>query len=69
MLPRLIALFRERGFTFITLPQAASDPAYGFDPNIGYPGGGTLQELVAKVKNVNFPDNTKPYKELDQMCR
>jgi len=69
MLPRLIALFRERGFSFVSLPQAESDPAYAFDPNIGYPGGGTLQELVAKVKGVNFPDNTKPYKELDGMCR
>ena len=69
MLPRLIALFRERGFTFVTLPEAESDPAYAYDPNIGYPGGGTLQELVAKVKGVNFPDNTKPYKELDAMCR
>jgi peptidoglycan/xylan/chitin deacetylase (PgdA/CDA1 family) len=69
MLPRLIALFRRRNFTFVTLPQAESDPAYAFDPNIGYPGGGTLQELVAKIKGVNFPDNTKPYKQLDTMCR
>ena len=69
MLPRLIALFRERGFTFVSLPQAESDPAYAFDPNIGYPGGGTLEELVSKIKGVNFPDNTKPYKELDSMCR
>jgi peptidoglycan/xylan/chitin deacetylase (PgdA/CDA1 family) len=69
MLPRLIALFRQRNFTFVTLPKAESDPAYAFDPNIGYPGGGTLQELVAKIKGVNFPDNTKPYKQLDTMCR
>jgi peptidoglycan/xylan/chitin deacetylase (PgdA/CDA1 family) len=69
MLPRLIALFRERGFQFITLQQAEQDPAYSFDPHIGYPGGGTLQELTAKVRGVNYPDNTKPYKELDRMCR
>ena len=69
MLPRLIALFRERGFTFVSLPQAEADAAYAFDPNIGYPGGGTLQELVSTIKGVNFPDNTKPYKELDGMCR
>jgi hypothetical protein len=69
MLPQLIALFRSRGFQFVTLQQAEQDPAYRFDPNIGYPGGGTLQELVAKVKGVNFPDNTKPYKQLDRMCR
>jgi peptidoglycan/xylan/chitin deacetylase (PgdA/CDA1 family) len=69
MLPQLIALFRSKGFQFITLDQAQKDPAYSFDPNIGYPGGGTLQELTAKVKGVNFPDNTKPYKQLDAMCR
>jgi peptidoglycan/xylan/chitin deacetylase (PgdA/CDA1 family) len=69
MLPKLIAQFRERGFTFVSLPEAESDPAYAFDPAIGYPGGGTLQELVAKVKGVNFPDNTKPYKELEAMCK
>jgi peptidoglycan/xylan/chitin deacetylase (PgdA/CDA1 family) len=69
MLPRLIALFRERGFEFVTLQQAESDPAYAFDPNIGYLSGGTMQELVANVQKVNFPDNTKPYKELDSLCR
>lgn len=69
MLPRLIALFRERGFEFVTLQQAESDPAYSFDPNIGYPGGGTLMELVSHVKNVNFPDNTEPDKKLDSLCR
>lgn len=69
MLPQLIALFRSKGFTFITLPQAEQDSAYSFDPNIGYLSGGTLEELVSQVKHVNFPDNTKPYKELDAMCR
>jgi peptidoglycan/xylan/chitin deacetylase (PgdA/CDA1 family) len=69
MLPQLIVLFRAKGFEFVTLQAAEKDPAYGFDPNIGYPGGGTLQELTAKVKGVNFPDNTKPYKQLDALCR
>ncbi|WP_263380380.1 polysaccharide deacetylase family protein [Granulicella paludicola] len=69
MLPRLIALFRSKGFEFVTLEQAQKDPAYSFDPNIGYPGGGTLEELVAKIKGVNFPDNTKPYKKLEKLCQ
>jgi peptidoglycan/xylan/chitin deacetylase (PgdA/CDA1 family) len=69
MLPRLIELFRTKGFEFVTLQEAEKDPAYAFDPNIGYPGGGTLQELTAKVRGVNFPDNTKPYKKLDALCR
>jgi peptidoglycan/xylan/chitin deacetylase (PgdA/CDA1 family) len=69
MLPRLIALFRSKGFQFITLEQAAADPAYSVDPNIGYLDGGTFQELTANVRKVNFPDNTKPYKQLDSICR
>ena len=69
MLPRLIAQFRGEGFIFVTLPQAESDPAYSTDPHIGYPSGGTLEELMTKVKEINFPDNTKPYKKIDEMCR
>jgi peptidoglycan/xylan/chitin deacetylase (PgdA/CDA1 family) len=69
MLPRLIALYRDRGFEFVTLEQAQGDPAYAFDPNIGYPGGGTLMELTAKVRGVNFPDDKYPEKQLDAMCR
>jgi peptidoglycan/xylan/chitin deacetylase (PgdA/CDA1 family) len=69
MLPRLIALFRERGFQFVTLEQAQKDPAYSFDANIGYPFGGTMMELVSHIKGVNYPDNKYPEKELDAMCR
>jgi peptidoglycan/xylan/chitin deacetylase (PgdA/CDA1 family) len=69
MLPRLIQLFRNKGFSFIPLEQAERDPAYAFDPDIGMKSGGTLMELVAAVKKVNFPDNTKPYNQLDKLCR
>lgn len=69
MLPRLIAQFRTEGFAFTTLEAAQQDPAYAFDPNLGYPSGGTLMELVSQIKKVNFPDNTKPYKKLDALCR
>jgi peptidoglycan/xylan/chitin deacetylase (PgdA/CDA1 family) len=69
MLPKLIAQFRSEGFTFTTLEAAEQDPAYAFDPNLGYPGGGTLMELVSQIKKVNFPDNSKPYKQLDRLCR
>ncbi|HEY1744458.1 MAG TPA: polysaccharide deacetylase family protein [Granulicella sp.] len=69
MLPDLIALLRSRGFTFTTLQQAQSDPVYSVDPAIGYKGGGTLQELVAAARNIRMPPNSKPYKELDAICR
>ncbi len=35
MLPDLIGLFRKRGFTFMTLPEAMKDPVYREDPDIG----------------------------------
>ena len=69
MLPQLIDLFRSRGFTFIPLQQALADPAYHHDPDIGYPGGGTLEEYEIAARNLKFPPNHKPYKQLDAICR
>jgi peptidoglycan/xylan/chitin deacetylase (PgdA/CDA1 family) len=69
MLPDLIALFRSRGFAFVTLPQAESDPAYSVDPKIAYPGGGLLLELDAAARKVDTPDASEPEKQLDAMCR
>ncbi len=69
MLPELIGLFRMRGFEFVSLPQAESDPAYSVDPKVAYPGGGLLMELVAATKNVALPKATEPEDELEKMCR
>jgi peptidoglycan/xylan/chitin deacetylase (PgdA/CDA1 family) len=68
MLPQLIALFRERGFEFVSLPQAESDPAYSVDPKVAYPGGGLLMELAATTRNVNLPNATEPEAQLEAMC-
>jgi peptidoglycan/xylan/chitin deacetylase (PgdA/CDA1 family) len=69
MLPELIALFRSRGFSFITLQQAMADPTYNFDPKVTSPGGNTFNEMVAQARNVDTPDMTDRTKELDAMCR
>jgi peptidoglycan/xylan/chitin deacetylase (PgdA/CDA1 family) len=69
MLPELIGLFRERGFAFVTLPQAQADPAYSVDPKIGYPGGGLLMELVAVTRGINPPNAAEPEAQLAAMCR
>ena len=70
MLPELIALYRRRGFEFVTLPQAEADPAYSADPGIAYPGGGLLLELQATKRNVALPTGaSEPEAELDKMCR
>jgi peptidoglycan/xylan/chitin deacetylase (PgdA/CDA1 family) len=69
MLPELIALFRSRGFSFVTLPQAMADPIYSFDPKVTSPGGNTFNEMVAQSRNVDTPEMTDRTKELDAMCR
>jgi len=69
MLPDLIDLFRRRGFTFTTLPEAMKDPVYGEDPDMALKYGGAFQEQVAAARHVKFPPNTKPYKELEAACR
>jgi peptidoglycan/xylan/chitin deacetylase (PgdA/CDA1 family) len=69
MLPELLALYRSKGVRFISLPAAISDPAYRDDPDIGESAGGTLLELMMQKRKLAFPANSKPYKELDSMCR
>jgi peptidoglycan-N-acetylglucosamine deacetylase len=69
MLPELLALYRGNGVSFISLRSAISDPAYRDDPDIGEPTGGAFLELMMQKKKLKFPENSKPYKELDDMCR
>lgn len=69
MLPELIALFRSRGFTFLTLPEAMKDPAYREDPDIALKYGGAFQEQIAAARHIKIPPNTKPYKQLEATCR
>jgi peptidoglycan/xylan/chitin deacetylase (PgdA/CDA1 family) len=69
MLPELIALFRSRGFTFVTLQQAMADPIYSIDPRVPSPDGNTFNEMVAQARNVNIPEMTDRSKQLDAMCR
>jgi peptidoglycan-N-acetylglucosamine deacetylase len=69
MLPELIALFRSRGFHFVTLEEAMSDPIYRADPKVPAPGGNTFNELVATERKVNVPDAEEPEAMLDRLCR
>jgi peptidoglycan/xylan/chitin deacetylase (PgdA/CDA1 family) len=69
MLPELLALYRAKGVKFVGLPDAMSDPAYQDDPDIGEPTGGAFLELMLQEKKIKFPANSKPYKELEAMCR
>jgi hypothetical protein len=70
MLPKLLQLFRDRGFTFITLEEAERDPVYDvFGSKSFEVGGGALQEMDAATRKLKFLPNHKPYKELEATCR
>ena len=70
ILPEALDLLAKKGFKFVTLEQAESDPVYQGDPDVGSQDGGTLLELWMEAKKIRFPPVTeKPYKELQEICR
>jgi peptidoglycan/xylan/chitin deacetylase (PgdA/CDA1 family) len=70
ILPDAFDLMRKKGFTFVTLQEAESDPVYEGDPDIGSPHGGTLLELWMEAKKIKFPPlMDKPYKQLKEICQ
>jgi peptidoglycan-N-acetylglucosamine deacetylase len=70
ILPGLFELLRKEGFTFTTLEQAQSDPAYDTDPDAGSKYGGTLLEQWMDVRHLTYPAiPKKPYKQLEAICR
>jgi peptidoglycan/xylan/chitin deacetylase (PgdA/CDA1 family) len=70
ILPDALDLMQKKGFTFVTLDEAESDPVYQGDPDVGSKYGGTLLELWIEAKKVKFPQvMEKPYKELKEICK
>jgi len=70
ILPDAIDLMQKKGFTFVTLQEAQSDPVYAGDPDVGSKYGGTLLELWIEARKINFPPvMEKPYKRLAEICK
>ncbi len=69
MLPELLALYRRKGFTFITMPKALKDKAYRTDPEGGDADGGSYTELLLTIHNVDAGEKDKPYARLEAICR
>jgi len=70
ILPDAFDLMQKKGFTFVTLEEAESDPGYEGDPDVGSKYGGTLLELWIEAKKIKFPPVTeKPYKQLAEICK
>jgi peptidoglycan-N-acetylglucosamine deacetylase len=70
ILPEALDLLQKKGFTFVSLEQAESDPAYEGDPDVGSQYGGTMLELWMEAKKIKFPPvMEKPYKKLREICK
>ncbi len=70
ILPDAFDLMQKKGFTFVTLEEAESDPVYEGDPDVGSKYGGTLLELWIEAKKIKFPPvMDKPYKQLGEICK
>ena len=69
MLPRLLNVYRRRGFTFVSLQQAERDPFYQYDvdPRL-LPGPDTL-EAAAAEKHLPMPQREDFGKKLEAVCR
>ena len=68
MMPRLLALYREMGFRFVSLPQSEADPAYAADLAPAPGGRATSLEQLAAAKGVHAP-RTDYGARLQAFCR
>jgi peptidoglycan-N-acetylglucosamine deacetylase len=69
MLPRLLRLYRDHGFTFVTLQQAESDPFYKNDLDLSLsPVPDSLEEAM-HARNLPLPPHPHPAIDLDAICR
>lgn len=69
ILPDLFDLMEKKGFKFVTLEEAESDPVYEGDPDVGSKYGGTLLEEWMDVKKIPYPAVAKkPEKEIEEIC-
>jgi peptidoglycan/xylan/chitin deacetylase (PgdA/CDA1 family) len=70
MLPRLMDLLRERGFTLVALPEAQEDLAYAADSDVATAAGATLLERVRAARHIPPPTSTDDFfKAVGALCR
>ena len=69
MLPRLLELYRSRGFEFVTLQQAESDDFYRQDTDLKLPPGPDMLEGVAAERHVVLGSGHQPIIQFDTICK
>ena len=69
MLPRLLQLYRDKGFEFITLPEAERDEFYRGATDLDLPPGAETLEGAMSARDLPLPPRTDFAKQLDSLCR
>ncbi len=69
MLPRLLKLYRDKGFTFISIQDAENDPFYAsaIDPSL--PETPDSLEGAMEARNLPMPPRPKPSVDPNTLCR
>ncbi len=68
MLPRLLALYRARGFTFVTLEAAQSDAFYKADTDLGSPAATDNLATAMAQKGLTVPPEKTDLAWLASLC-
>jgi peptidoglycan-N-acetylglucosamine deacetylase len=69
MLPRLLDLYRTKGFEFVRLEQAETDDFYKVDTDRHEPSGPDSLEALATERHIPFPQRTSYDQQLERVCR
>src|SRR5579884_1255229 len=69
MMPRLLDVYREKGFQFVTLQQAESDKFYENDVNPQVPASADSLEQVMAERGLPLPPHPAPNPMPDTVCR
>jgi peptidoglycan/xylan/chitin deacetylase (PgdA/CDA1 family) len=69
MLPRLLKLYRDKGFTFISLQDAEKDPFYKNDLDLSLPPVPDTLEEAMRAHNLALPQRPAPTVDLNAICQ
>jgi peptidoglycan/xylan/chitin deacetylase (PgdA/CDA1 family) len=69
MLPKLLDLYRSRGFEYISLPDAERDIVYREDTDLSLPPDADTMEGMMSARHLPLPARTFSLPQFDAMCR
>jgi len=69
MLPRLLKLYRDKGFSFVSLEDAEKDPFYKGLVNPSLPQEPENLEGAMQARGLPFPPWPKPALDVNSLCR